>query len=242
VIKGLSKSVIALGAAAAVVAGGGAYTAIASTAQGKISVCVKHKGGTLYKARRCASHDKRLTWNARGPRGPRGFRGPQGPGGKVVTWGATASASPTAQLIATILGVKYYGTCADSSGAAVASLKIQTTQAFKWDYDVSVSDSAVSANNGTFTNQIDAPALTTATTLTQATAATGGNETAQKFHVTQLTPAPGALELFLNANTGTAETCHASLLYYPTGPISSIGSGVRVNHTRPLPHPLAPTR
>jgi hypothetical protein len=47
-------------------------------------VCVSHKGGTLYKARKCAHHDRTLTWNAKGPRGlvgPIGSTGRTGPQG-----------------------------------------------------------------------------------------------------------------------------------------------------------------
>jgi hypothetical protein len=52
---------------------------------------VRHKGGSLYKAKRCARHDKRLSWNAQGPQGapgapgaagapgPRGLQGQPGP-------------------------------------------------------------------------------------------------------------------------------------------------------------------
>lgn len=81
----LSKSTAALGGAALlmVATGGGAY-ALAASSGGAITVCVSHKQGTLYKARRCAKHDNRLSWNkqglpgATGPQGPRGLAGPQG--------------------------------------------------------------------------------------------------------------------------------------------------------------------
>jgi hypothetical protein len=89
----LSKSAATLGAAALLLAGGAAY-ALASSSGGTITVCVKHKGGALYKAKRCAKHDKKLTWNkqgapgetgATGPQGPKGDTGPQGPGATSFT-------------------------------------------------------------------------------------------------------------------------------------------------------------
>ena len=58
-------------------ASGGAYAAVA-TSSGTITACAHHKGGGLYLARKCARHDKRLTWNAIGPRGAAGTQGLQG--------------------------------------------------------------------------------------------------------------------------------------------------------------------
>jgi hypothetical protein len=76
----LSRSAAVLGAAALLILGGAAY-ALASSSDGTITVCVSHKGGTLYKARKCAKHDKQLSWNKQGLRGPRGATGATGPQG-----------------------------------------------------------------------------------------------------------------------------------------------------------------
>jgi hypothetical protein len=67
----------AIGAAALLIAGGGGY-ALASGASNTIAVCVRHKGGALYEARKCAKHDQKLIWNARGPQGIQGATGGQG--------------------------------------------------------------------------------------------------------------------------------------------------------------------
>jgi hypothetical protein len=64
-------------AALVLAASGGAYAAVA-TSSGTIAACVHHKGGGLYLARKCARHDKRLTWNAIGARGAAGTQGLQG--------------------------------------------------------------------------------------------------------------------------------------------------------------------
>jgi hypothetical protein len=73
----VSKPAAAIAAAAVLTAGGGAY-ALASSSGGTITVCVSHKSGALYKARRCAKGDKKLSWNRQGPPGMQGPRGPQG--------------------------------------------------------------------------------------------------------------------------------------------------------------------
>lgn len=62
----LSRSGLSLGLVAVVLAGGGAY-AIASSSSGTITVCVSHKGGTLYKSKTCARHDTKLSWNKSDP-------------------------------------------------------------------------------------------------------------------------------------------------------------------------------
>lgn len=61
-------------------ASGGAYAAVKTPAKA-ISVCIHHKGGALYSARRCARHDRRLSWNAGGRQGATGATGAQGPAG-----------------------------------------------------------------------------------------------------------------------------------------------------------------
>jgi len=61
-------------------ASGGAYAAVKTSAK-TISVCINRKGGALYSARRCARHDRRLSWNADGRQGAAGAAGAQGPAG-----------------------------------------------------------------------------------------------------------------------------------------------------------------
>jgi len=50
--------------------GAGAYAL--DDPSGAISACVSHSNGVFYHARHCASHDRRLTWNVKGPQGPPG--------------------------------------------------------------------------------------------------------------------------------------------------------------------------
>lgn len=83
-----SRSVpgIALGLVALVIAASGAAYA-AAKGGGTITVCVHHQGGALYQAKRCAKHDKKLSWNKQGVQGAQGLQGPQGQAGKDGTNG-----------------------------------------------------------------------------------------------------------------------------------------------------------
>jgi hypothetical protein len=89
----LSKLAAALSAAALLVAGGGAY-ALASASGGTITVCVSHSRGALYKAKKCAKHDTKLSWNAQGPAGVPGTQGPQGALGAQGRQGPTGATGP----------------------------------------------------------------------------------------------------------------------------------------------------
>jgi len=71
-MRHMSRSVMLVGIAALVLAGGGAYALASATSSHTITVCVQHSGGALYKAKKCAKHDAKLTWNKQGRRGPAG--------------------------------------------------------------------------------------------------------------------------------------------------------------------------
>jgi hypothetical protein len=89
----LSKLGATLGITVLALAGAGGAYALASSNGGTITVCVKHTGGALYTAKKCARHDQQLSWNKQGPAGatgaqgpagtpgPQGAQGPQGPAG-----------------------------------------------------------------------------------------------------------------------------------------------------------------
>jgi hypothetical protein len=53
----------------------------AASGSKRITVCVRHKGGALYKAKSCAKHDNKLTWSAVGPQGAAGMNGANGSNG-----------------------------------------------------------------------------------------------------------------------------------------------------------------
>jgi hypothetical protein len=90
----LSNSGGALATAAILIGGSAAY-ALASSGGSAITVCVMHKNGALYKAKKCAKGDRKLTWARQGPIGPRGATGPQGAQGIEGPTGPTGGQGPT---------------------------------------------------------------------------------------------------------------------------------------------------
>lgn len=62
---------------------GGAIAAEGGS-RGTITGCVHHRGGGLYIARKCARHDRRLSWSVHGPSGATGATGRQGPPGPAT--------------------------------------------------------------------------------------------------------------------------------------------------------------
>jgi hypothetical protein len=113
---------ITFGMIALVVAATGGALAASGVGSQTITACVNTHGGSLYKAKSCKKHDKRLTWNKLGPRGPQGpvgaqgprglqgvpgsqgaagQQGPAGPGARLVE-GSGSSSNAGAQQVATI--------------------------------------------------------------------------------------------------------------------------------------------
>jgi hypothetical protein len=107
-----SKLATGLGVAAVLIAIAGAY-ALASSSGGTITVCVNRKGGALYRAKKCAKGDRKLSWNKQGPAGPAGEPGAQGPRGTQGQQGIQGLQGPS--------GISSYqvitGTPAESSGS-----------------------------------------------------------------------------------------------------------------------------
>jgi BclB C-terminal domain-containing protein len=71
--------VVAL-AALVIAAAGGAYAAGAGSSP-TINACVRHHGGALYVATKCAHGDKRIKWSVTGPQGAAGSAGKPGAAG-----------------------------------------------------------------------------------------------------------------------------------------------------------------
>jgi hypothetical protein len=80
VMRRLSKAAVALGATVLLIGAGSAY-ALASSPGSTITVCVSHRGGMFYRARKCAKQDAKLAWGQQGPPGATGQQGPPGPQG-----------------------------------------------------------------------------------------------------------------------------------------------------------------
>lgn len=102
----LSRSAAITGAVALVLGGAGAAYGL-TRGGGTITVCVKHRGGVLYQASRCASGDKKLSWGAAGARGPQGPQGQQGATGATGAAGSQGQKGDTgAQGIQGVQGIQ----------------------------------------------------------------------------------------------------------------------------------------
>ncbi len=88
-LKANRAPTIVLGVLALVVAAGGGAIAASGGGGKTITACVKKQGGTLYQAKKCKKHDKKLTWNKQGPPGPAGTNGTNGTNGAVAGFSAT---------------------------------------------------------------------------------------------------------------------------------------------------------
>jgi hypothetical protein len=113
---------------------GGSY-ALASGSK-TIKACVHHQGGDIYVAKKCAKHDKKLSWNTVGPKGAtgaagatgatgaRGATGPQGPGAGYLVYNAAGTASPTETQIGKIGPFTFTGTCSASAGNTGETIRV----------------------------------------------------------------------------------------------------------------------
>jgi hypothetical protein len=111
--------------AALVLAASGVSYAAATRSPATISGCVHDKGGGLYVARKCARHDRRLTWNVRGLAGSRGSTGAAGTPGAVGTPGTPGTpgqpGTPGAPATKLFAQVESGGTINASSGGVTAA-------------------------------------------------------------------------------------------------------------------------
>lgn len=152
----------------------------------------------------------------RGQRGPAGPAGPQGPGGKIVTYDATATASPTTKTLGTFLGDTIGASCKLLSGAVVLTVYVQTTDG-AWNVDYAW----IANNNGTVTSnarQIKDPpgTLSTPTATDSRTANPGGHEADGRLDFLQISPSSGSMIWHETASTkNSAKTCHLLVQSFP---------------------------
>jgi hypothetical protein len=107
--------------ALALLAAGGGYAFASGTAAKTIHACVHHRGGGVYIAKKCAKHDRKLSWNQVGPRGPAGPTGPQGPGATDVVYNTAGGGSSTTVTIGRIGPWTVSFNCAESDSMTTAT-------------------------------------------------------------------------------------------------------------------------
>jgi len=152
----------------------------------------------------------------RGLRGPVGPTGSQGPGGKIVTYDATAKASPTTTKLGTFLGDTIGASCELHAGAVVLTVFVQTSDG-SWNADFTL----VANNNGTVSSnarKIDdkAGTLSTAKGIDSRTANPGGHESDGRLDFLQIGPLPGSMVWHETVSTkNSAQTCHLLVQSFP---------------------------
>jgi len=140
-------------AAAAILIAGSAAHALASSSGTAITVRVTHKNGALYKAKKCAKRDKKLTWNRQGPTGPRGatgLRGVQGIEGPTGPRGVHGPTGPSNGYFAQTAGstVSLPVPAGNYVVQGQGSIGNSTASAVQADCVLSANGTALSAQNG----------------------------------------------------------------------------------------------
>jgi hypothetical protein len=121
-----SRAVVALAVTSLLLVAGGAY-ALGSSSDSTITVCVNHNRGTLYKASKCARHDKQLSWNQQGPRGLQGPQGLQGAPGSPGQAGAPGSPAASIMTARTTVGIGEEGYFAASGPSTISGTESDVT-------------------------------------------------------------------------------------------------------------------
>jgi hypothetical protein len=211
-MRGLHGTSTAAVVVSALLAAGGGYALASSTGGKTITVCVKHKGGALYKAKKCAKHDKKLTWNKQGPQGIQGQSGqtgqtgPQGPGAVDIVHDATGTSSATPVTIGTI-GPWTLGFSCTQTGSTTAANAYFTGPAGSVD--------GIDAGSSAGSESMAFPQLTNAT-LNEADSSS--TTTASHTFDGMFEPATGsAVELreTIAAAGGTTNACHFAATVIP---------------------------
>jgi hypothetical protein len=209
---------VAAAALAAVIACGGTY-ALAGQGSSTLSACVHRHGGALYEAKKCAMHDRKLTWAITGPEGPAGptgatgAKGANGANGANGTNGANgingigATTSPVALTLAdnedlASLGSasSVYGACNQSGGSVLSVVSIVSTGS--WQVSGSYTTYQLQANGTAIVQNGSA----TSALGTYAIAATGATGSGQRSVAYTLVPAssPGLVsgEMHVSITSG----------------------------------------
>jgi hypothetical protein len=205
----VSKSAVVVGVASVLLVAGGAY-AFASSGGGKITVCVKHADGVLYKAKRCAAHDTKLRWSQRGRRGATGPQGVQGQPGATGPQGIQGE--PGATGVGPAVAVwnddgTHLTAIDDTSWHSLATLRIPAAGMYT---AVAKVESYVQSGSGTATSMCQLTARADAETGSgdydnssaglQNTAGVSASSQTQAMEVTHSFSGPGTITLQCQQN------------------------------------------
>jgi len=165
---------------------------------------------------------------ATGATGPAGPAGPQGPGGRIVTYDAAASATPTVTTLGDFLGVTVRASCSiPAAGQAQLNVYISIYNGWQADYSV-VTDTNASTSGGYVSGSVstdafsaDAPPDLVQDPLLFDTveADAGQHESNTQYDFIQTYPSAGSMVWHEEASTlntnADRRTCHMSVQVIP---------------------------
>jgi hypothetical protein len=231
------RALVAVAAAGALL-----LAALATAAQAGASTlyaCVKKDGSAhIYtKKPKCKRREVKLSWSTEGRAGKNGANGvsgvngingreglqgpigPQGPGATTFTFDATASATPTRVTVGTFPGGTVSADCfMPALGEATLRVYVQTSDG-SWTVDYSyITD--LKGTMETLTNHLAVPAGTFSkpTVVDSINAGAAPYVSDRQLDFIQLAPAKGHMIWHERAESTTApaETCHFSMLSFPS--------------------------
>jgi hypothetical protein len=162
-------------------------------------------------------HGQRGPTGPAGPKGDTGRTGPQGPGGTIVTYDATASASPPASVVGTFLGDTLAAQCWTTAGNAELQLALKTTDG-SWTIDYTENYVIGGSSGGLETSSEAFPAgyFTTFQQVDDLVVNSGGHQSDKQVDFVQLGPAAGSMVWHETASTvGGTQSCHLSVQSFP---------------------------
>jgi hypothetical protein len=253
-----STAAVAVGVFALLAAGGG--YALASGGKAKtIHACVHKHGGDIYVAKKCAKHDKKISWNkvgpkgATGPQGPQGSQGgpgntgPQGPGATSLVYNATGTASPAPIMVGTMGPWTLTAKCTQSGTDTGIEVDLSGTPGYAADGSATFGEIQSSGNELPAT--VFATSGATPGPLSDATFAniSPSADEMTAFGQFLLFPTSGSpIQLMATATSvgsspppgATANTCHFSVSVIPVSAPSSAAASLRHGVTTQLQGPL----
>lgn len=242
-------SAAAVGVLVVLVAGGGYAFASGNKT---ITACVHHAGGDIYIAKKCAKHDKKLSWGAAGAAGSKGATGgtgapgatggpggtgapgaagPQGPGATNVTYDTTGTASPTPTTLGAMGPWTLSATCGVGGGITTGTVYYagpggRTDGIFGFGQNDAIGDTELSTDVFGPTNGTSFTGIgATDTTLKLASA---------NFVFVPTSGTSVELALYIAVAGGTTNTCHFSAVITPSSSstvVSDAGAAARPNST-----------